>query len=173
MTDCGLTERGHGFIAGGAECSWAAPATSTNSHTSRVNPPAVGPVPSAGQMLVEDEAKPRIDPVDRVALLRPTRRRAGPRPHRFRPRWRWVALVVVLALVAGLGGGGYFAYATINRDANRLQAQLTAHLELAQRELEAAKTSLKQANASHDDKQIAEAKVHFINSKLQFLTASQ
>jgi hypothetical protein len=75
--------------------------------------------------------------------------------------------------MAGLGGGGFLAYTSIRRDANQLQARLTAHLELGQRELEAAKTSLKEANATHDDKQIARAKVHFINAKLQFLAASQ
>jgi hypothetical protein len=131
-------------------------------------------VPSAEQMLVEDKAEPTADRADQPALLRPTRRRAGLNAPRRRFRWRWfIALGVVVALLAGLGGGGFLAYSSIRRDADQLQAQLTAHLELGQRELEAAKTSLKQANTTHDDKQIAQAKVHFINAKLQFLTASQ
>jgi hypothetical protein len=80
---------------------------------------------------------------------------------------------VIVALLAGLAGGSVFAYTSIRRDANDLQARLTSHLELAQKELEAAKTSLKQANTTHDDKLVAQAKVHFINAKLQFLAAGQ
>jgi hypothetical protein len=72
-----------------------------------------------------------------------------------------------------MAGGGVLAYTSLKRDANQLQAQLTTHLELGQKELEAAKTSLKQANTTHDDKLVAQAKVHFINAKLQFLAASQ
>jgi hypothetical protein len=82
-------------------------------------------------------------------------------------------MAVVLALVAGIAGGSAFVYTSLRRDANQLQAQLTTHLEVGQKELEAAKTSLKQANTTHDEKLIAQAKVHFINAKLQFLTASQ
>lgn len=84
-----------------------------------------------------------------------------------------IAVLVIVAILAGIAGGGFFAYTSLRRDANQLQAQLTTHLELGQRELEAAKTSLKQANTNHDDKLIAQGKVHFINAKLQFLTASQ
>jgi len=82
-------------------------------------------------------------------------------------------VAVILALLAGIAGSGFLVYTSLRQDANRLQAQLTTHLELAQKELEAAKTSLKQANTTHDEKLVAEAKVHFINAKLQFLTASQ
>jgi hypothetical protein len=126
-------------------------------------------------MIVDDEAKPMFDHAAHRTLLQPIRRRAGVKAgRRRRPRWRWlVALVIVLAVLGGLGSGAFLAYTSINRDANQLQAQLTGHLELGQRELEAAKTSLKQANATHDDKLVAQAKVHFINAKLQFLTASQ
>jgi hypothetical protein len=79
----------------------------------------------------------------------------------------------VVAILAAIGGGTALAYSSVKRDAAHLQAQLTSHLELGQRELEAAKTSLKGANATHNDALIGEAKVHFINAKLQFLTASQ
>jgi hypothetical protein len=72
-----------------------------------------------------------------------------------------------------MAGGGVLAYTSLKRDANQLQAQLTTHLEVGQKELEAAKTNLKQANTTHDEKLVAEAKVHFINAKLQFLAASQ
>jgi len=54
-----------------------------------------------------------------------------------------------------------------------LEAQLTTHLQLAQQELEAAKSSLKLANANLDESQISQAKVHFITAKLQFMAASQ
>jgi hypothetical protein len=81
--------------------------------------------------------------------------------------------VVLLAILAGVAGGGYLAYTSLRRDANQLQAQLTTHLELGLHELEGAKDSLKQANTTHDDKLISQAKVHFIKAKLEFLAASQ
>jgi hypothetical protein len=80
---------------------------------------------------------------------------------------------LIFALLAALAGGVALTYTSVRHDAAQLQAQLTTHLELGQRELEAAKTSLKGANATHNEQLIAQAKVHFINAKLQFLTASQ
>lgn len=134
------------------------------------------PVPSAEEMLVDNKAKPLVDSADHgPTSAKSMRRRARLRTrHRATHRWRGVvALAIVLALLVGLGGGAYLIYSSINRQANQLQARLTTHMELGQRELEAAKDSLKQANSSHDEKLIAQAKVHFINAKLQFLTASQ
>jgi hypothetical protein len=113
------------------------------------------------------ETEPEI-PAPPLAI----RRRAS-RPRRGPGKRSLIALALIVAVLAGLAGGGFFAYTSVRRDANQLQAQLTTHLELGQRELEAAKNSLKQANTTHDDKLIAQAKAHFINAKLQFLTARQ
>jgi hypothetical protein len=125
-------------------------------------------------MLVDNEAKPSVDRDDQgQSLLRPMRRTTRS-ASRGRQPWRGlVAVVIVLTLLGGLGGGGYVAYSSVKLKANQLQAQLTTHLELGQQELESAKTSLKQANVSHDEKQIDQAKVHFLTAKLQFLTAAQ
>jgi hypothetical protein len=114
---------------------------------------------------VETEAEIPAPPL--VMRRRASRRWRGPGKRSL------VAIAIIVAVLAGMAGGGFFAYSSIRRDANQLQAQLTTHLELGQRELEAAKNSLKQANTTHDEKLIAQAKVHFINAKLQFLTASQ
>jgi hypothetical protein len=54
-----------------------------------------------------------------------------------------------------------------------LEVQLTTHLELGQQQLEAAKASLKGANATHNETLIDEAKVHFIMAKLEFSTVRQ
>jgi cell division protein FtsB len=124
-------------------------------------------------MLVDDKADRLVERGDREAtLLRPTRHGAH-RASRRRRRRALVALTIVLALLGGLAGSGYLAYSSVKLQVNQLQAQLTTHLELGQKELEAAKTSLKQANASHDEKLIDQAKVHFLTAKLQFMTASQ
>jgi Protein of unknown function (DUF4012) len=93
---------------------------------------------------------------------------------RRRRRWLGIlALAITLAILAGIGGGGFLAYGSIKRQATQLESQLTTHLELGQSELEAAKTSLKGANATHDDKLISQAKVHFITAKLNFQTAAE
>jgi hypothetical protein len=84
-----------------------------------------------------------------------------------------IALGVLVALLAAAGAGSVFAYTSIKRDATALEGRLMYHLELAQKEMEAAKSSLKQANTTHDEKQIGEAKVHFIGAKLHFQAATQ
>lgn len=66
-----------------------------------------------------------------------------------------------------------FAYSTIKEQSGQLQAQLTAHLEAGQTDLEAAKASLKQANKTHDETLIAQAKSHFTDAKGQFTVAVQ
>jgi hypothetical protein len=65
------------------------------------------------------------------------------------------------------------AYNNIKGQAVQLQAQLEAHLQAGQNELEAAKTSLKLANNSHDPALVSQAKVHFIVAKLRFTAAQQ
>jgi hypothetical protein len=84
-----------------------------------------------------------------------------------------IALGVAVALLAAMSAGAVYAYTSLKQQATALEARLVSHLELGQKELEAAKASLKLANTSHDEKKISEAKVHFIAAKLQFLAASQ
>src|SRR5260370_12532663 len=62
---------------------------------------------------------------------------------------------------------------SVKSQANALQAQLTLHLQIGQSELEAAKTSLKAANSTHDEKVMAKTNVHFTAAKLQFMVARQ
>jgi hypothetical protein len=90
-----------------------------------------------------------------------------------RRRRALLALAVIGLILAGLSGGSALAYASVKFQATALEAQLTTHLELGQAELEAAKASLKQANANLDEKLIGQAKVHFITAKLQFMTTRQ
>jgi hypothetical protein len=84
-----------------------------------------------------------------------------------------IALAILLALLAGTGVGTVLAYRSVKSDVTKLQAQLVTHLESGQRELESAKASLKQANLTHDENLINQAKVHFITARVEFLTASQ
>jgi len=79
----------------------------------------------------------------------------------------------VIVIVACSGVGAAIAYMSVKSQASALQAQLTLHLQIGQSELEAAKTSLKAANSTHDEKLIAETNVHFIDAKLQFMAARQ
>ncbi len=74
----------------------------------------------------------------------------------------------MVAIVAGLGVAGDLTYSSLKGQANQLQAQLTDHLRIAQAELEAAKASLKQANAKGDPGLVAQAKVHFVLAGYQF-----
>jgi hypothetical protein len=64
-------------------------------------------------------------------------------------------------------------YSDIKNQAIRLQAELTAHLQTGQTELEAAKVSLSDANSKRDQALIAQATVHFIAAKVQFMVARQ
>ena len=90
-----------------------------------------------------------------------------------RPRGVIVAGVLVATLLVVAGGSGAFAYATINSQTSRLEADLVSHLELGQAQLEGAKATLLQANNAHNPKLIDSAKVQFIAAGLQFLTARQ
>ena len=94
------------------------------------------------------------------------------RPRRRRGRVLW-ALAIVIVIVACSGAGAAIAYMSVRSQANALQAQLTLHLQIGQSELEAAKTSLKAANSTHDEKLIAQTNVHFTTAKLQFMVARQ
>ena len=91
---------------------------------------------------------------------------------RRRSRTLIVALALVVALVA-IGGGADFGYAQVKTRAAQLQAALTVKLQAGQKELEAGKASLSQANANHDATLVAEASTHFAAAKVQFLSAGQ
>jgi hypothetical protein len=84
-----------------------------------------------------------------------------------------LAVAIVIVIVAFSGVGAAIAYMSVRSQASALQAQLTLHLQIGQSELEAAKTSLKAANSTHDEKLIAETIVHFITAKVQFISARQ
>ena len=75
--------------------------------------------------------------------------------------------------MGGITGGSALAYASLKGQADQLQARLATHLEIGQSELEAAKGSLKQANANHDVNLIAPAKAHFAAARVQFTAAGQ
>lgn len=94
------------------------------------------------------------------------------RPRRRRGRALW-ALAIVIVIVACSGVGVVVAYMSVKSQASELQAQLAAHLQIGQSELEAAKASLKAANSTHDESLIAQANVHFTTAKLQFKVARQ
>jgi hypothetical protein len=79
---------------------------------------------------------------------------------------------VVVVLASG-SGAGVLAYTNVKDQATQLQAELTVHLLAGQTQLEAAKTSLKQANSNHDQALIAQATVHFTTAKVEFMVARQ
>src|ERR1700694_4804151 len=84
-----------------------------------------------------------------------------------------LALAIVVMIVGGSGVASVIAYVSVKSQAIQLQAQLTVHLQAGQTELEAAKTSLKLANANHDQALIAQTNVHFTSAKLHFAVARQ
>lgn len=106
----------------------------------------------------------------RVIEARPTR--LPPRAGRRRRRVLLV-LGILVALFAAMGGGGAFAYVAVKSKAAQLQAQLTVHLQAGQADLEAAKASLKLANANHDAKLVGQAKAQFVAAKAQFQLTKQ
>ncbi|MHB8688597.1 MAG: DUF4012 domain-containing protein [Candidatus Dormibacteraceae bacterium] len=98
-------------------------------------------------------------------MTRSTRRR-----RRRRALW---AVAIVVVIVACSGEAAAFSYTTVKTQANQLEAQLTLHLQTGQRELEAAKASLKSANATHEESLVAQTNVHFTTAKLHFTVARQ
>lgn len=84
-----------------------------------------------------------------------------------------LAFSIVLVLLACTGVAGTFAYSTVKVQADQLQAQLTAHLQTGQGELEAAKATLTSANANHDVALITRAAEHFTAAKSEFTAARQ
>jgi len=93
-----------------------------------------------------------------------------------RRRRALIYLAILVALVAGVAGGTFasvLAYYNIKGQAIQLQADLTAHLQSGQTELEAARTSLTAANTTHDSTLVSQASVHFTTAKLHFTVARQ
>jgi hypothetical protein len=84
-----------------------------------------------------------------------------------------IALAIAVVILVGGGGASAIAYATVKAQAGQLQAQLTVHLEAGQAQLEAAKASLKQANTTHNEALVIQAKAHFTGAKVQFALAGQ
>ncbi|MHB8589549.1 MAG: DUF4012 domain-containing protein [Candidatus Dormibacteraceae bacterium] len=84
-----------------------------------------------------------------------------------------LALAIMVVILAAGAGASVFAYTGVKGQASQLQAQLAAHLQIGQSELEAAKSNLKSANANHDESLIAQANVHFTGAKLQFMVTRQ
>jgi hypothetical protein len=93
-------------------------------------------------------------------------------PSRWRSR-KLLATLIVVAVVAGLGGAADLAYVSLKGRAAQLQADLTVYLQAGQRELEAGKASLTQANTKHDVSLVAEAAAHFVAARGQFVAAGQ
>ena len=97
----------------------------------------------------------------------------SPSRSRLGRRGALAVLAIVLVVLASGSAAGVLAYTNARSQATQLQAELTAHLQIAQSELEAAKVSLTDANAKHDQSLIAQANVHFIAAKVQFMVAGQ
>ena len=76
-------------------------------------------------------------------------------------------------LVGGVAGGAYVGYTSLKAQAAELQANLTTSLQAGQRELEAGKVSLTQANSKHDVSLVAEATSHFVAAEGQFRAAGE
>lgn len=88
-----------------------------------------------------------------------------------RPRRRrraQLSISIIVGIVLGLAATGGLGYIAVKHGADSLQAQLTSELKSGQTELEAAKSSLKLANANHDVNQVVAAKTHFAAAKTQF-----
>jgi hypothetical protein len=103
---------------------------------------------------------------DKVARVRGSRRRRL-RSHRL------LAVAVAVVILASVGGGSAVGYANLKTRADALQAALTTYLQAGQRELEAGKTSLTEANSKHDTSLVTQATAHFTAAKAQFLAAGQ
>jgi Protein of unknown function (DUF4012) len=93
-----------------------------------------------------------------------------------RRRWRshrLLAAGITIAVLAGIGGGSALGYTALKMRADRLQAVLTADLLAGQRELEAGKASITQANTKRDLSLVTQAVDHFSAARVQFLAAIQ
>jgi hypothetical protein len=103
---------------------------------------------------------------DKVARVRSKRRRRL-RTHKL------LAATTFLAVIAVLAGGTDLAYASVRSSVDQLQTQLTTVLQAGQRELEAGKASLGQANKEHDVSFALRATDHFHAARGHFEAAGQ
>jgi hypothetical protein len=95
------------------------------------------------------------------------------RRRRRRSRWLLGAVVAVaIVLVTGAGAGAWVGYGALKTDSDRLQSQVTADIQAGQRELEAGKASLAQANEKHDPALAAQALESFAAAKTHFQAAA-
>src|SRR5437588_7591348 len=95
-----------------------------------------------------------------------TRRRRRLRSHRL------VAASALVVLLLGSAGAS-IAYIGLKPGADKLQAALTAQLQAGQRDLEAGKNALVQANSKHDNALITQAGADFVSARSDFLAATQ
>ena len=95
------------------------------------------------------------------------------RGSRRRRTRRLIAAGIAVVLVAGIGGGSYLVYGLLKRQVAQLQAALTTDLQAGQRELEAGKTSLTEANTKHDVTLIGQATSDFVAAEAEFRAAGQ
>jgi len=84
-----------------------------------------------------------------------------------------LATLIVLVVIAAFGGATDLGYGSLKLQVDQLQASLTRHLQVGQREIEAGKEALKQANAKHDPSLVTQAAAHFTSAKGSFQTTSQ
>ena len=102
----------------------------------------------------------------RLPRIRSKRRRRL-RTHRL------AGVLIVFIVLVSIGGALDLGYVSLKSNVDRLQADLTADLVAGQRELEAGKTALKQANANHDPTLVDQAIAHFSTAKDRFIETSQ
>ena len=95
-----------------------------------------------------------------------------PPPRRRRRRIKLTA-AIVLGILVLLSAGSVVAYTQIKGQADQLQAQLATHLQKAQSDLEAARSSLHLADKNHDVKFIADAKAQFASAQGEFRATAQ
>jgi hypothetical protein len=91
---------------------------------------------------------------------------------RRRRSHKLLGIVVLVVIVLGAGGSA-LGYVTLKGRADELQARLVIDLQAGERELEAGKASLTQANTKRDASLVTEAVAHFVAAKGQFVAAGQ
>jgi hypothetical protein len=93
--------------------------------------------------------------------------------HRRLRSHKLAATLFLLVIIAGISGATDLGYMALKSRADQLQASLASDLQAGQRELEAGKTLLTQANSKHDPALITQAINSFVTAKADFLSASQ